>query len=600
MSGATATEPLSGLADPRHRRRTALLRLAIGVVHGLMLWALIRADEDGDWPARHPILYVALIIACGMTPVVLLAGAGRMTARALAIWGAVVAATVAGLAAWTASNQTPPPWSSGPEPTFPLVLALLILLFVSHHLLLPGLKSRRWIAAYPDYFDTAWKAGVQLALSLGFVGALWALLGLGAALFNVIGLRFLGDLITSEWFAAPVTTIAFALAVQLTDVRDGLIRGVRTVALMLLGWLLPVMTVLVAGFLIALPFTGLDGLWETGSSTALMLAATAALIVLINAAYHDGEERPARALAWAAPAAAILLTPLVLLALLGLALRIGQHGLTPERIFATACALIGGVYAAGYGWAAVATLRRRAWMKPLERTNVAAAVAVILAILALFSPVADPWRLSVADQTSRLARGAVSAEDFDYAFLRFDAGKRGERALARLARHRDPEIARRAREMQTVENRYDLDPATGAVERETPVIEPWPDGRALPPGFTSAVPTSDPRSVCSKNSPCLAQRIDLDGDGQEEILVASAFDVTLWVADTAGWSSHGSYRAKNCDGEPRVTDPRAAMRAGALSPRPVRWPDLSFGGTPSQLDDTFRCRRLVRPADATP
>ncbi|MFY0057026.1 hypothetical protein ABTP94_18390, partial [Acinetobacter baumannii] len=89
-------------------------------------------------------------------------------------------------------------------------------------------------------FDVAWKAGVQLALSLGFTLAFWLLLQLGAALFHVIGVKALSSLIGEAWFAIPVTCLAFALAVQLTDVRDGLIRGVRTVALMLLSWLLPV------------------------------------------------------------------------------------------------------------------------------------------------------------------------------------------------------------------------------------------------------------------------------------------------------------------------------------------------------------------------
>ena len=110
-------------------------------------------------------------------------------------------------------------------------------------------------------------AGVQLALSIAFAGAFWLLLFLGAALFNIIGLSFLGDLIEQGWFALPLTGLAFATAVHLTDVRDGLIRGVRTIALMLLSWLLLVLTVLVGGFLAALPFTGLDGLWETGSAT---------------------------------------------------------------------------------------------------------------------------------------------------------------------------------------------------------------------------------------------------------------------------------------------------------------------------------------------
>ena len=152
---------------------------------------------------------------------------------------------------------------------------------------------------------------MQLALSIGFTGAFWLLLFLGAALFKVIGLNFLEELIRQPWFSIPLTTVTFAVAVQLTDVRDGLIRGVRTVALMLLSWLLLVLTVLVAGFLVALPFTGLDGLWDTGSATALVLSAAAALIILINTAYQDGrpDNLPPAVLRVAVRVAAVLLTP---------------------------------------------------------------------------------------------------------------------------------------------------------------------------------------------------------------------------------------------------------------------------------------------------
>src|SRR5690606_214172 len=102
----------------------------------------------------------------------------------------------------------------------------------------------------------------------------------------------------------------------------------------------------------------------------------------------------------------------VIIAFWGLALRIGQHGLTPDRIIAVACALIGAAYAAGYGWAALGPFWRKgaAWMQPLERTNIWTAVLEIAVILALFSPLADPARLSVADQMARLERGAVTPD----------------------------------------------------------------------------------------------------------------------------------------------------------------------------------------------
>src|SRR5205085_12120254 len=133
----------------------------------------------------------------------------------------------------------------------------------------------------------AWKNAVQLALSIAFVGVLWAGLLLGAALFSLIGVKGFEQLLEKRWFLLPVTATAFAAAVQLTDVRLALIRGVRTVGLMLLSWLLPLMTLIAAAFLVALPFTGLAPLFATRRAAVTLLAASAGLILLINAAYHE-------------------------------------------------------------------------------------------------------------------------------------------------------------------------------------------------------------------------------------------------------------------------------------------------------------------------
>ena len=74
--------------------------------------------------------------------------------------------------------------------------------------------------------------------------------------------------------------------------------------------------------------------------------------------------------------------------------------------------------------------------------------SAVATILALFSPLADPARLAVQDQIARLQRGAVSADTFDYDFLRFESGKAGETALRRLAASTNPRIARNARAAQ--------------------------------------------------------------------------------------------------------------------------------------------------------
>ncbi|WP_339929729.1 DUF4153 domain-containing protein [uncultured Brevundimonas sp.] len=579
------------------RRGLALARIGIGLAQGLVLYLLWRSVGTGygddavrAWPATVPALFGPLLLVSAFLPVVLLAGVGRLRLTTLAIWTVVAGISLALLAWHDVIRQTADQLDSPPFLSVPMVAFAVAALFIAHHLVVPADQGRRRFAPYPAYFDTAWKAGVQLALSLGFTGAFWILLVLGAALFNIIGLKFFGELLQKAWFAIPVTTLAFAIAVQLTDVRDALIRGVRSVVLMLLSWLLLVITVLVAGFLAALPFTGLDGLWDTGSATALVLSAAAILIILINTAYQDGlaDNLPPVVLRAAVRVAAVLLTPLIAIAVWGLALRIGQHGLTPDRIIAVACTVIGVAYAAGYGVAALQPFWRRArWMRPLEPTNIATAVLSVGVILALFSPVADPARLSVADQTARLARGAVTPDKFDYRFLRFESGRAGEAALARLAASTDTDIATRARAAQSAKYRYG-NQATGAPD-VTPLIEVWPAGTALPAGFTAAVPADDDRATCDQPGECVATLMDMNGDGSPEVLMARQNDTLLYSRTGDGrWTKSARYSQTFCPEATRI-DPRVALKAGGLAPIPPHWPDLSLGDSARALVNPSIC-----------
>jgi len=509
-------------------------------------------------------------------PILLLAGVGRMRPRTLVIW-AIAAAAVLALLGWhdvarqSAETLRSPPFFSGP-----LFFFSAAALFITHHLILPADAERRWIAPFPAYFDTAWKAGVQLALSIGFTGAFWLLLHLGAALFKVIGLSFLDMLIGKDWFCILLTCLVFAIAVHLTDVRDGLIRGVRTVVLMLLSWLLLVMTVLVAGFLFALPFTGVSGLWDTGNGTSLVLAAAAALIILINTAYQDGrpDNLPPRVLQVAVRIAAVLITPLIVLAFWGLALRIGQHGLTPDRIIALACAVVGLSYAFGYGVAALRPFWRRgsAWMAPLERANVWTAVLAVGLILALFSPLADPTRLSVANQVARLERGAILPNRFDYRYLHFESGKAGVKALTELSTSSHQAISglAKAELNRPLSSRYlSDDPQLSQEPITIDVIKGQPP---LPPDFLEKANGGD-YPACYEPRFCVATQRDLDGDGDLEIIVAMRYSIPVYSKIGNRWVKIGEYVGAGCLREAGMSE---VLRGGRTEFTPSPIPDLQL------------------------
>ena len=584
---ATGRDSLGGATSPL----LGPIRLGIGLLQGLGLFWLNRAIEAqgwlcdstvaGDcpriiWPGTEPLLFGPLLLVVAFLPMVLLAGVGRLRPLTLAIWTVVAGVALALLGLHDIARQSADTLSRAPFLSTPVILFSAAALFIAHHLVAAADLERRPTPGFPALFDTTSKAVVQLALSAGFTGAFWIMLHLGAALFRIIDLVFLEELLRKGWFAIPLTFLVFATAVHLTDVRDGLIRGVRTVALMLLSWLLLVMTVLAAGFLAALPFTGLDGLWETGSATSLVLAAAAALIILINTAYQDGraDNRPPAVLRVAVRVAAVLITPLVVIAVWGLALRIGQYGLTPDRIIAAACALVGVAYALGYGWAALSPFWRKGdWMRPLEPTTVWTAVLAVAVILALFSPVLDPARLSVMDQVARLERGAVTPDKFDYRFLRFESGKAGQAALERLSRSSDAEVARRARDAQTDRDRQDYGPPP-PVPVEKPTITSWPSGSTLPDTFLpQGARFDDERGQCRPESDCVATSSDLNGDGRAEIILGTSHSLDVFEAQANGtWQAVGYYDASNCKNGAKL------IREGGLQIRRSPWPDIAIGG----------------------
>lgn len=570
--------------DATRSRDAAILRLAIGLAQGVALFLLQKADESKAWPATQPMLYAPLLVCVLMVPLLPLAALSAMRRRNLLIWSAVATAVTAVLAVHAAWVGAAPDRIGVSPLSPPLFLATAVMLFIAHHLVQPADAARKPIAPYPDYFDLTWTNGVRLALSLAFTGAFWLLLFLAAALFKLIGISAIGKLIGETAFAFPATGLMFAaavhMAVQLTEARAGLVRGALTVGLTLLTWLLPLMVLIGGGFLATLPFTGLAPLWGTKAATALLLAAAAALILLINAAYQDGGEPPHLIPRLAARIAGLLLIPIVILAGYALWLRIDQYGLTPERVFAGVFLLVAIGFTIGYALAAV---KPGPWMKLLERTNPLMAAVCVLLLIALFTTLADPARLSVASQVKRLEAGKVAADKFDYAFLRFDAGRYGRHALDRLKADPNGEIAKRAREAAaSTERRV-------AAEEARPnfkAMAVYPAGKALPQSFVTQDWSKPSGSNCTFTAmQCPALITDVDADGKDEVLLAEGDRLKVFAEGADRTWRLTSVATVGCESY----DLEAWMKAGAPSlSEPVARRDLILDGRRLALQPTSK------------
>jgi hypothetical protein len=505
-------------------------RLLIGLLQGGLLYWLYRAAQDHAWPATVPMLFVPLLLVLVIAPVLLISSLGHMAGRRAAQWVGVAAAVIAALGVYDAWRAVPHVGATSPQlaPSPLLGVFLVVGFFIAHSLVMTGSNERRRIASYAGYFETAWKLGVQISFSAFFVGVVWAVLNMGAELFALVHLDFFKEMLRKSWFNIPVIAFSFSCAMHITDVRPAIVRGIRTLLLVLMSWILPVAVLIVGGFLGSLLFTGLSPLWATRHAGAVLLGAAALLVVLINAAWQNGAALDSAPLPirFSARIAALLLAPIVLIAIWALTLRVADHGWTNDRIIAAACVMVAACYAAGYAQAAL----RKGWLERIAAVNIITAFVVLAVLLALFSPIADPARLSVVNQLARLSAGKVAPDKFDYAYLRFEGARYGKEALEKLRQSSDQAVRTgvdRALAMPGPAPRYPegLPPARADIAANITV---WPKGSSLPPSFLTMDwrglngLVSAPACLLRAGAKCDAYLVDVTDDGKPEVLVVGA------------------------------------------------------------------------------
>jgi hypothetical protein len=574
-------------------------RLTIGLAQGLVLYFLYAAMEDGTWPAGNGFIFAPLLFLALYIPPLKLVSLGNMRMTTLIVWMAVASLALVGLA-WYDIWHDPSSqqwamrggiWGPGPRivPAFGTFFFTTVAAFIAQALVAGGDADRRIVASYTTHFDVAWKLAVQLALAFLFVVIFWLLLWLGAELFNLIGIDFFRRLLEHKWFAIPATSLAVAAAVHVTDVRAGLVRGARTLLLVLLSWLLPLMAIIVAGFLASLFFTGLEPLWKTQFAAGYLLIAAGTLVVLINAAYQDGEaeHRPPLLIRYAASLASLSLVPLVVIASYAIALRVEQYGWTTARIGSTACAVIAASYAIGYSAGGIWPGQ---WLAPIARWNFVTSLVVLAVIGALFSPIADPLRISVASQVARLESGKADPRKFDFSYLHWNGGRFGVAALNRLAaRSVGPNaatVSKLAKIALAQKSQYEFQaPVAGSLVTSITV---YPRGRTLPKSFLNQdwhkIEGSLPPCLRDASSKCDAYIFDFAGDGQEEIAVIGAgayggypYGNGLFERQADGsWKLVG--RPDTLWACPSIAAALQAGKSNFADPEVPRWRDILAGG----------------------
>jgi hypothetical protein len=507
------------IAEEEPQTASAFLpRMAVGLGQGVALVALFTLRSQID-----PYIFSASLMVALFSPLLLLAGLGRMRFKHLLVWTVLASGLLAAAGVYHHWRTLS---SDSGHPGLALLVLASLFLFVGQSLAETGAGD------YSAHYRSAWQLAIRIVLCAIVAGLAWAAAGAATGL-----MRERYPLLQYVPFMTPLVTVSTALAAQITGRR--FLGGLQAGLVFVLTLMLPF--VLLMGFAI----TALVSIGQWQPSLGVTATAAVMLILCINASYRDGTSMRPRWRKRAEFAASLLLLPLALIAAFTLFARIQQHGWSDMRIFAAAGLLLLGAYALCYAGSALISLGGGNWMKRIETSNLALAFAGLALIAVLASPLADPVQLAVKSQLYRLDQHRVGADAFDYAWLR-DSGLRfGHEALTKINIH--------------VHSTAGL-PA-GLLARD------WSDVAGAPPCLTSAAMTCD------------AFFADLDGDGRDEILLAYGSDARWWAAvmkqgEGGGWYIAGTLGAPPCPGS------LTALRNGQFSiARPAgNWRDLVLDG----------------------
>jgi hypothetical protein len=349
-----------------------------------------------------------------------------------------------------------------------------------------------WRFPYPTLHRHVWVDAVIGGSSLFFTGLCFLLAWLIAGLFHLIGIRIFTDLLQESAFAWALAGFAFGAAVGLLRERDGLAAILYRLVTVAFSVLAPILSAALVLFLISLPFTGLQHLWDSTMPTPTLLLAAAAAFALTNAVIGDGttERTDQSLLHWSSLILSLAILPLAVVAGISIAQRIGQYGWTPERIWGVLAVGVALAYGVA-GWWSVA--RKRVdfdlELRPLQ-TKLAIGVCSVALFLAL--PIVDFGAISANSQLAQLRSGKIGPDKFDWQAMAFQFGPAGRERLQQMARS-GPQEQRRMAAAALNSDRYEVEPAVQAAANEPNVqahMRVFPEGTAVPEGLRAVVARS--------------------------------------------------------------------------------------------------------------
>lgn len=567
----------------RHEEFLQKLMVLIALIQGFCLLFLHQAIELEFWPKYDPQWLFALYSIALILPVMLLLGLTSNNGLAISKYAVPFSLLGGALGYYVGTQATPLEYVRFESLLFAYALTMVLASFKAL-MYVQQLSSGRALS-YSDLFRWSWRNFLTLTLSLIFAGAFWLILVLWGELFKAIGIRFFKDLFEEPWFYYPAIALANGFGVimfrRLTHVIDTITRLQQA----LMKFLLVVLVFVSVLFLCALPFTGLDPLWDSGGS-GLILWMQALMLFFVNAVYQDDpEQRPYIISLHRFIYLGVLLLPIYSgVALYGLSLRVEQYGWSIDRCWAFFIWFFLALFPLGYAWGIIR--QRDNWLAQLSRVNVVVGLVFLGGMLLVNSPVLDFRKVSVDSQMRRLANGDIAVEKFDLYYFRRHLAKPGYMGLQEIKTQygeEHPNLVVR------IENLYGSNTPV-ATSKETYLAAITFLVEDVPPEFLDALYESSGKSSweLQNTHKHYIQRIDLDQDGQPEYLsvkmVNSALRMELYYLEDENWLNRETMYKHISDKSIKEAVIQA-LKAGEIRAVEPRWNDFELSGERFRVKD---------------
>jgi hypothetical protein len=539
------------LSLPDNQSTRAVLA-AVGLFQGFIYFLAHEFWPDNPSAAAlvmAPVFFVSVAVI-----IIDLSWTGSHIKRLAAL--AVVPATVFTILAFWVWRQIPgseAPYRFDDSRIPSLVLGTAVAVYAMLPFIQIYQKSGRREYPYDSLFRNSWNNLYIVAIASVLTGAFWSIIFLWYELFKLIDVTFFEDIFTSAPFVSMSLTTVFGYGVALGRESERVTNTLRVISLAVMRTLMPLLAVIALLFLVSLPFTGLQPLWNTGHASAVLLSLIGLTVLFLNGVYQDGTgEPPYDKRVRVGVEAALLAMPIyAAITFVALGLRIGQYGLTPARFYAVLFTVAAALYSIGY---AVAVVRRtNKWMAFVPLVNMWMVWVIVLTVIVVHSPLLDPLSLSANSQFKRLAEERVDAAEFDYGFLRFQLGHAGWAKLGELEQLSDHSQAEMIRERvaaaRAAESYRELRvrPTVLLSMSDITVLGPV---TAIPEDLLEAIANNISRSetnTCTENRDCVAFAAPLDVDPEYEFFLLLSGDTLFQIlaydrAADGGWERIGELR----------------------------------------------------------